>query len=476
MFRVGIGTLLLVDLAIRGADLNAMYTDEGIFSRSLICQYYTSEWNWSFHFGGGLWSFQAMLFGLAALFAIALLVGYETRLMTIASWLILLSLHNRLPPILNGADNLMRMLLFWAMLLPLGRVWSVDAWRAGRGAAQPTTAGMELSIASAAILLQMGFVYLFSAIFKSNSSWFQGEAIAGALAHDFYARPLGSWMLQFPAALSVATVMVLALEWLGPLLLFVPVRTVRIRLAVIALLTCMHLGIEMLLTVGLFSYVCITGLVLFLPPEFWNALSRRLGRSPRTVAVEVATSRQRHLLGYAPQALCGLALTYILFVNVNGMPRRFLSWEPVSKNEFLAYACGLGQKWDMFIAAPSKDGWYVSRATLMDGSRVDLLHGGAKVVWTRPDNPAGMYPNHRWSKCFREMSYDDDMGYQVFRQPIAEYLCRNWNQNHGQERNISEFELFFCMEHPDQTGITANPRILRETIAHVDLRNRDAGE
>jgi hypothetical protein len=74
----------------------------------------------------GMPFFQALLFGVAALAALGLLVGYRTRLMTIVVWVLLLSLHMR-NPLVNGAESpMLRMLLFWGMLLPLGAYWSVD--------------------------------------------------------------------------------------------------------------------------------------------------------------------------------------------------------------------------------------------------------------------------------------------------------------------------------------------------------------
>ena len=89
VFRMAIAVLLLVDLAVRATDLRAMYTDDGMFSRAEICLRATSLWNWSFHFGGGSWGYQAVLFGIAAGLACALLAGFETRLATIGSWLMI---------------------------------------------------------------------------------------------------------------------------------------------------------------------------------------------------------------------------------------------------------------------------------------------------------------------------------------------------------------------------------------------------
>src|SRR5262245_1642878 len=190
-FRVAMGALLLLDLAIRATDLNVMYTDDGMFSRVEICRRATTVWNWSFHFGSGSWGYQAVLLGIAAALGLMLLTGFETRLATIGSWLMLISIHHRVPAILSGADILLRMLLLWGMFLPLERVWSVDRWLEKLRSNVPTQGGAErvLSIASVAILLQMALMYLFSAIFKSNTQWFRGDVIAGSLAHDFYASP-----------------------------------------------------------------------------------------------------------------------------------------------------------------------------------------------------------------------------------------------------------------------------------------------
>ncbi len=80
LFRIAIGLLLLADLLVRATDLTAMYTDDGMFPRAVIHHHFTSIWIWSFHFGSGTWAFQAVLFGIAAVLALALLVGFKTVL------------------------------------------------------------------------------------------------------------------------------------------------------------------------------------------------------------------------------------------------------------------------------------------------------------------------------------------------------------------------------------------------------------
>jgi hypothetical protein len=75
--------------------------------------------------------FQALLFGIAAVAALAMLVGYRTRLAVFVVWVLVLSIQVRNPFLDSSADDLLRLLLFWAMFLPLGAYWSVDCLRGG---------------------------------------------------------------------------------------------------------------------------------------------------------------------------------------------------------------------------------------------------------------------------------------------------------------------------------------------------------
>jgi hypothetical protein len=479
VFRMALGALLLVDLAIRATDLNVMYTDDGMFSRAEICRRATTIWNWSFHFGSGSWEYQAMLFGIAGALALALLVGFETRWAVIGSWLMLVSIHHRVPPILSGAETLLRMLLFWAMFLPLEKVWSLDGWLAKRrrGALTHDGGAQVLSVASAAILLQIGFVYLVSAIFKSNTVWWRGEALTGILAHNFYASPPAAYLLQFPRLLTGMTWATFALEWAAPLLLFFPWGTARLRLGIIAALGAMHVGIGLCLEVGLFSFVSLAGLILFLPAEFWNShLLARFARLSEGLAPLAETGKQlakkRPPLVYATQGLCLMLLIYVLALNLNSFPSHPLAplapeqWRPLTRG------LGLAQRWGMFESIPSKDGWYVARAKLNDGSDVDLLRQGAPVNWKKPEFPARLYPNHYWQKLFREMAYDDEQGFQLLRAPVAEFLCRNWNARNAPEKQVAEFEFIYCTLDKTEAKQLLPPRIVREQLVHLDMSDR----
>jgi hypothetical protein len=472
LFRIAMGLLLLADLAVRATDLNVMYTDDGMFPRAEVCRRFTTIWNWSFHFGGGSAGYQAMLFGLAALLALALLAGFETRLATIGSWLMLISIHHRVPPILSGAELLFRTLLLWAIFLPLERAWSVDGWRDKRRNTIPShdREAPVVSVGSTAILLQMALMYFFSAIYKSNAQWFHGDVIAGSLTHDFFAVPLGATLLRYPRLLAGLTWATLALEWVGPLLLFSPKYTGRLRIATITALAAMHIGICLCLDVGWFSYVALTGLTLFLPAEFWN--SRLLavlrptepGAGSRALIPAAASS-----FSFLPQSLCLLLLIYVLAMNLNSLPSHPLAPLRPEKWKPMTTTLGLAQRWAMFEAIPTKSGWYVGRARLHDGSEGDLLRHGAALDWNKPAFPVRLYPNRYWVKLFREMTYYDQQGFQVWRAPVAKYLCRQWNAHHPTDKQIVEFEFIFCMENKAEGVTSSGGRIFREQLVYLDL-------
>jgi hypothetical protein len=55
-----------------------------------------------------------------------MLVGYYTKTASFLTWILTLSLHNRNYLVLHGGDVLQRVILFYALFLPLGDCYSID--------------------------------------------------------------------------------------------------------------------------------------------------------------------------------------------------------------------------------------------------------------------------------------------------------------------------------------------------------------
>ena len=272
LLRIGLALTLLADLFTRIGDLTAHYTDAGVLPRIVLNDGILKAGYWSIHALSGQPIVQGLLFLLAILSAIAMLFGYHSRLATITSWILLISMHNRNPLLIFAADDVLRAVMFWAMFLPLGAAYSVD--RAMNTATRPIPLRI-LSGATLALMAQQCFIYIFSAVFKTtNEAWWpNGTAVYFSLSYDQYVTPLGHFLLNLGPLLTVFTLVTLVLEWVGPLLLWSPVRNDLCRIVAVAIFISLHAGFGLTLNLGIFPFLSIVTWLAFIPTSVWESLS-----------------------------------------------------------------------------------------------------------------------------------------------------------------------------------------------------------
>jgi predicted DCC family thiol-disulfide oxidoreductase YuxK len=194
-----------------------------------------------------------------------------------------MSMQVRNPLILHAGDDLIRMLLFWSMLVPLGARYSLD--RALNPSAPPPPASV-LSPGSLALVFQICAVYWYTAAEKMHPVWLsERSAVYYALNLDQFATSFGKWLLEFPAFLRLMTSGTLLLEVLGPLLALSPVWTGPLRLLTVATFLSFHVGLGLSLHLGLFPWVCAAAWLVFLPSAFWDFLKRRLAKAAEGATV-----------------------------------------------------------------------------------------------------------------------------------------------------------------------------------------------
>ncbi len=275
VFRIGLAIIIIADLIIRSKDIKALYSDLGVLPRTALIDQILNPWYWSVHLISGQPLVQTLLFLSAGLIAVALLVGYRTRLAAIASWALLISLQNRNQALLFAGDDMLRALMFWAMFLPLGACYSVDS--ALNSSTNPLPKRI-LSGATFALTLQVYYIYAFSALFKTTSEiwWPELNAVYYALHFDQYAASLGQFLLNFPVLLPISTFITLVLEWIGPLFLLVPFKTTFFRCATIITFILLHIGFGLTLHIGLFPALGIFTWLVFIPSDIWDALYKRI--------------------------------------------------------------------------------------------------------------------------------------------------------------------------------------------------------
>jgi hypothetical protein len=450
LFRIGTGALLLTDLALRARFLRALYTDEGVLPRSLLAER-AFETLAPFHLWGGSFAWQAFLFGLAAVFAAMLLAGYRTRLAAAASWLLLVSLHGRNPMITHYGDEIFRAVLFWAVFLPLGRCASLDA----RRQPDPARFAPVVSVASAALVLQICAVYFFSALLKRGADW-HGDATAlyYALSQDWRARPLAALLLAHPGLLRVLTRGTWLLELLGPVLLLSPWRSGLLRTLVVFALIGFHVGLGLAMHVGsLFSALACVALSSLLPPWLWERAAalglggRRVGSAP--AAPVNAGARVLSLL-------LATLLAYVLAHNVAGLfPGASLPAALERAGAFLR----LDQRWSMYTPnGPRDDGWYVVVGQLASGRKEELGEIGGEVSFEKPPSLTALHPPRFELYLWRLHS----PGTQALRSRYAEWLCRSWNARHEGPERLESVELYFMQERTRPPGVA--PEVARRQL------------
>lgn len=282
LFRVCLGFLIILDLLSRSRELAAHYSDQGVLPRSamLLIDGYVPT---SLHTLSGSVFFLGLLFLLAGIAAFLLLVGYRARPMAFISWVFLISLDARNGYVSQGGDLLLRMLLFWAMFLPISKRFSVDAALDS----SPVESNQHFSFASVGLLIQVLSVYFFTALLKDDPIWIpQGTAVYYALNIDSLITPVGEWLREFPLLMSGLTYFVWTLELLAPLLVFSPLFYVPLRLVGLSLLISMHIGFFICMYIGLFPLISITSLLVLTPSVVWDWLGRRVD-SPARAGIRI---------------------------------------------------------------------------------------------------------------------------------------------------------------------------------------------
>lgn len=429
-FRIALGAVVLLDLVLRSRSLVAFYTDAGVLPRETLFELHPAVARFSFHVLSGAAWFQWLLFGVTGIAALALVVGYRSRLATFATGLLVVSLHVRNPLVLNGGDIVLQMLFLWGLLLPLGERWSVDALRGGEPRARIT------SLATAGVLLQVVIIYGTNAVMKfRGATWGSGEAVQYVFSLEMFVVYLGDVLADYPTLLEVFDKAWLALLAVSFLLVVV---TGWLRAALAAAYAGMHLGMLLTMQLGVFPLISIVALLPFVPGVAWDALPG-VNRIPgiRELPLEHWQARIRSALP--------LFTLPPLPASVRHWGRRTFT---VALAVFLAFqlaynAASVGlapvpeagpldgeqpdARWNMFAPNPlTVDLWLKAPATTESGRHVDAFHGG-QFEWGKPPDVAQSYPSARWRKYATNVAEAET---EAVPEGLADYLCTRWEWRH----------------------------------------------
>jgi predicted DCC family thiol-disulfide oxidoreductase YuxK len=285
---MGLAGVLVVNLLRRVPWLRDLYTNVGLLPN------HTELWRpwqprmFSVFFMASRKEEAAVLFALALFCYACLAIGWRTRLFHLLSFAMTTSLHERNLIAENGGTVALATLMVWTAFLPLGRRFSIDALLADLRArseerpsdltagAPPADARPAVSLAALGILLQLAAVYWFNFVHKSGTTWRAGTAIHYVLHQERIVTSLGLWArTHVPFAVTQGlTFATLGIEAAAPFLILSPVLWRQSRLLAIALLSALHVGIALLVNVGIFSAAMMAFYPLLIDGAVWDKAAR----------------------------------------------------------------------------------------------------------------------------------------------------------------------------------------------------------
>ncbi len=328
LFRVLLGALLCFDVLRRFPNVFAFYANTGWLPNHAALFRPASGHLFSLYHLASTPGEVKLLLLIHLFCAVALMVGWRTRLMQVLCLVFTTSLNSRNVALESGGWVMVNLITVWSVFLPLGRRYSVDAVKRALSARELspalTTESAQAhwpigvlpppnrlpvrSLAVLAILLQWALVYYFNAVHKVGPSWQNGDAIYYFSHQDRLTHGLGIWLRELvPLSMTRAmTHSALAMEYAIPALLLLPFGARFTRPLAWALGIALHLGIAAFAALGPFVWVMMVPYPLFIASRSWDRLGAFVAARRPRVEVRVADSPGGASLGRLFMALDGL--------------------------------------------------------------------------------------------------------------------------------------------------------------------------
>jgi hypothetical protein len=289
-------------------------------------------------------------------------------------------------------------------------------------------------VGTAAIILQIACMYLFTALLKTSPAW-RGDfsAVYYALSIDHYTSRLGYELLRFPGLLSVLTAASLTLEFAGPLLLLLPIGQRWARTLVPLAMIGFHLGLAMTMTLGTFPWICIVAWAALLPPAVWDFFGREV-----TSPGERVTSTGNSPLGHT------MVILFVASVVLLNIRRLRDPQATVGPAQTIMKAAGLSQYWNMFAPGPYEyGGWVRIEGRTAGGRLVNLYRPAEPLPDEKPALVSAEYPTQHWRRCFVTLwEYPDP----PYRDSVLRYFVGRWNASHSPDEQLAQARLVQVIE------------------------------
>lgn len=265
LFRILLGAIALLSSLTWLPDLLTWFGYDGIVSIETMQQFQASNRFTIFPWLPPDNNYVFILYGFMFVTGLSFTLGFRSNLSALLFFLCLTSFHHRNLMIFHSGDTLLRVCLFLLIFGPIGKMYSIDSWLAGRKNAGSASERVECSPWVQNLLrFQIAIVYAQSSIAKiQGDTWWDGTAVYYATCmEDFHKFPVPI-VFDHVAGFQIATWATLAIE----IALWTLIWVKEFRYWVLGLGVLLHLGIDWTMNLPFFETLMIATYVLFLNPQ-----------------------------------------------------------------------------------------------------------------------------------------------------------------------------------------------------------------
>ena len=271
LMRILVGSIVFYTHLVWTKELSTFLGGGGVLPNDYRDLFFGNSYAWS-HLGWFDSPTILMIVHVIGLIVIAMFtIGLWTRWTAMVTALLVISYANRATGALFGLDQINAFLCIYLAIGNSGGAWSIDQRIRSRRSLQGQGSDTWTRIATRLIQVHMCIVYLFAAIGKlQGDTWFNGEAIWGALASYEYQTLDMTWLSEHMWLVAILTIGALAWELTYAALIW-PKLTRPIMLAIAIPI---HLGIGMCMGMMTFGLIMLVGNLAFIEPNWLSKFKR----------------------------------------------------------------------------------------------------------------------------------------------------------------------------------------------------------
>ncbi len=460
IFRIWFWCILILDIIMGIYFLIPFHSDFWVLPLDALLDSYRQENVRSFSaISNALW-YQYALFIWALLTAVSYTIGRKTKTSSILLRILILGIHGHNPLVLNWGDTVVRLFLFWGMFLPLNHQRSIDNKK------NPKQPIAVFSLATFAFILQISFVYIFSAILKDHPRWHTDfTATYYALSLDTFRTFIGDVVYQHEWLMKSLTAFSYYLELYGPLLLIIPRKQHKRRFLWVILFMAFHAGLGLNLRLYTFPWVLWFGWFALTPSFVWDyfnlwAKAKQITWVENDNETEAIQKRKTSIitqnLGLFPSVLVLWALFYIFSRNLRTLDfdkhdDRF----PRHLNRY-GFLLRIDQYRNMFSPYPFvDDGRTVMEGITPTGKSVNLMNHSKELSFDKPEKFNDIYNHERRRKYLTNLRMKKNSKYRVYG---ANYFCHL--RNSQQKEKVKSIKRHYVLETTLEDYKTTEPEAI----------------